>query len=190
MTEIVQAGKVRYIGCSNFLAYQVALALGKAEARNFVRLASVQPRYNLLFRQHERELLPMCEQEGLAVLTYNALAGGMLTGKHSRDGATLVGTRFANPGAGNLYRERYLHPDAFDAVDKIAAIASGIEVALPTLATAWVLSRPAVTSVLLGATRPEQLDLAAAASQIELSSSVLDKLDQVTRQFRIGDAAQ
>lgn len=85
LTDLVREGKVRYVGCSNFLAYQVAQALGRSAARDLVRLATVQPRYNLLFRQHERELLPLCREEGLGVLTYNLLAGGVLTGKHSRE---------------------------------------------------------------------------------------------------------
>ena len=84
LDAIVRAGKVRYVGCSNFLAYRMARAIGRSEARNLVRFDSVQPRYNLLFRQIERELLPLCEEEGVGVIPYNPLAGGFLTGKHAR----------------------------------------------------------------------------------------------------------
>ncbi|MCW2542213.1 MAG: NADP-dependent oxidoreductase domain protein [Frankiales bacterium] len=190
LTDIVRSGKVRYVGCSNFLAYQLALALGKSETHGLARLSSVQPRYNLLFRQHERELLPLCEQEGLAALTYNALAGGMLTGKHTRDGAALAGSRFANEGAGQLYRDRYLHDDAFDVVDRIRTLAGDLGMSMATLATAWVQSQPVVTSVILGATNPQQLDIAAAAGEVDLDAAVLDELDQLTRRFRMGDDIQ
>lgn len=190
LTDLVRAGKVRYVGCSNFLAYQVARALGKSEARGLVAFSSVQPRYNLLFRQHERELLPLCAEEGLAVLAYNALAGGMLTGKHRRDGESVAGTRFAEGGAGALYRERYWHDEAFDTVTRLAAIADGAGLTLPALAVAWLLSRPAVTSVILGATHPAQLDTAVPAGAASLSPDVLAKLDGLTARFRTGDAVQ
>ena len=87
-------GKVRYVGCSNFLAYQVARALGRSEALGLARFDSVQPRYNLLFRQIERELLPLCREEGIGVIPYNPLAGGLLSGKHRRDAGPTAGTRF------------------------------------------------------------------------------------------------
>lgn len=190
LTDLVRAGKVRYVGCSNFLAYQVAQALGKSEALGFVRFASVQPRYNLLFRQPERELFPLCEEEGLGVLTYNLLAGGMLTGKHSRDLPPDSASRFASTGAADLYRERYWHDASFTAVESLAALAADLGLALPTLAAAWVLSRPAVTSVVLGATRAEQLDLPLAALGIELDAATLQAVDEATRVFRQGDAVQ
>src|ERR1051326_4032132 len=82
LDDLVRAGKVRYIGCSNFLAYQVARAIGRSEALSLARFDSVQPRYNLLFRQIERELLPLCAEEGIGVIPYNPIAGGLLTGKH------------------------------------------------------------------------------------------------------------
>jgi 1-deoxyxylulose-5-phosphate synthase len=190
LSSLVDAGKVRYVGCSNFLAYQVARALGRSEARGFVAFRSVQPRYNLLFRQHERELLPLCSEEGLAVLAYNALAGGMLTGKHRLDVAPALGTRFGSGGASALYRERYWHEEAFTAVDRLSAVASGAGLSLPVLSFAWLLSRPVVTSVILGATRPEQLDAAVAAGSVSLSSDVLVELDRLTARFRSGDAVQ
>jgi 1-deoxyxylulose-5-phosphate synthase len=85
LDAIVRAGKVRYIGCSNYLAYQLARALGRSDARGFARFMSVQPRYNLLFREFERELFPLCVEEGIGVIPYNPIAGGLLTGKHDRD---------------------------------------------------------------------------------------------------------
>src|SRR5580704_3519628 len=102
LDDLVHSGKVRYIGCSNFLAYQVARALDRSEARDLVRFDSVQPRYNLLFRQIERDLLPLCFEEGIGVITYNPIAGGLLTGKHNRSGQPEEGTRFTLGTAGSM----------------------------------------------------------------------------------------
>src|ERR687893_209667 len=106
MDDLVRAGKVRYIGCSNFLSYQVARAIGRSEALGVARFDSVQPRYNLLFRQIERELLPLCAEEGIGVIPYNPLAAGMLTGKH-QGGSPTAGTRFTLGAAGEMYQGRY-----------------------------------------------------------------------------------
>jgi aryl-alcohol dehydrogenase (NADP+) len=190
LDDLVRAGKVRYVGCSNFLAYQVARALGRSELHRFAAFASVQARYNLLFREHERELFPLCCEESLGVLAYNALAGGMLTGKHRPDGTSAAGTRFDAPGAGGLYRQRYWHDEAFDAVERLGALAGEAGFTLPVLATAWLLGRPGLTSVILGATRPDQLDLAAAARGVDLGIDLLAELDAVTARFRQGDAIQ
>ncbi len=190
LTDLVREGKVRYVGCSNFLAYQVAQALGSSTARDLVRFSTVQPRYNLLFRQHERELFPLCREEGLGVLTYNLLAGGILSGKHSRELPPESSSRFAATGAADLYRQRYWHDAAFDAVDHVAAIARDLSVTLPVLAAAWVLHQPVVTVAILGATRPEHLDAPMAALDMRLDAETLEQLDVVTRAFREGDAAQ
>lgn len=190
LDDLVTAGKVRYVACSNFLAYQVARALGRSALHGWAAFVSVQARYNLLFREHERELFPLCREDGLGVLAYNALAGGMLTGKHRREGGTAEGTRFADAGAGALYRGRYWHDDAFDAVDSLGRIAAEAGLTMPVLATAWLRSRPGVTSVILGATRPDQLDLAAAAADVELGDDLLAELDALTARFRTGDAIQ
>src|ERR1700721_1914114 len=115
LDDLVHDGKVRYTGCSNFLTYQVARALGRSEARSLVRFDSVQPRYNLLFRQIERELLPLCAEEGIGVIPYNPIAGGLLTGKHQRGQAT-EGTRFTLGNAASNYQNRYWHDREFDTV--------------------------------------------------------------------------
>ena len=106
LEDIVRSGRARYIGVSNWLAYQLARANGKAEVLGVTRFDSIQPRYNLLFREFERELFPLCQEEGIGVIPYNPLAGGLLTGKHSPDGA-LEGTRFDLGNAGPRYRDRY-----------------------------------------------------------------------------------
>ena len=190
LTDLVRAGKIHYAGCSNFLAYQLSRALGKSDLHGYTRFVSVQPRYNLLFREHERELFPLCELDGVGVITYNLLAGGMLTGKHTATAAPEAQSRFATTGAADLYRERYWNGRAFEAVERLTEIANRHEVALPVLATAWVLNQKVVGSVLLGATRPEQLDGPVSALELRLDAQTLEEIDAITREFRHGDAEQ
>ena len=121
LDDVVRSGKARYVGCSNFLAYQVARALGRSEALNLVRFVSVQPRYNLLFRQIERELLPLCLEDGLGVLPYNPLAGGLLSGKHDPAQVPADGTRFTIGDAASAYQARYWKDREFATVNKLSA---------------------------------------------------------------------
>src|SRR6266849_3438450 len=99
LDDVVRAGKARYVGCSNYFAYQIARALGRSEHLGLTRFDCVQPRYNLLFRQVERELFPLCAEEGLGVIAYNPIAGGLLSGKHHREAGPMPGTRFTHPTA-------------------------------------------------------------------------------------------
>ncbi len=190
LDDVVRAGKVRYIGCSNFLAYRLARALGRSEALGLARFDSVQPRYNLLFREFERELFPLCLEEGIGVIPYNPLAGGMLSGKHARGQPPAEGTRFTISNAGAMYQERYWHQREFDAVDAFGEIAKRAGLKPATLAVAWVLTQPAVTAPILGASRPDQLDDTLAAVDVKLEDDMLHELDELTREFRRGDAAR
>ena len=190
LDDLVHAGKVRYVGCSNFLAYQVARALGRSEARGLVRFDSVQPRYNLLFRQIERELLPLCTEEGLAVIPYNPIAGGLLSGKHNAARPPTEGTRFTLGNAADNYQNRYWHDQEFATVEELRKIAEREGVPLVTLAVAWVLAHPAVTAPIVGASRPDQLEASLAAAEFTLSTELKDELDGVTHPYRMGDAAR
>jgi aryl-alcohol dehydrogenase (NADP+) len=190
LDALVHSGKVRYVGCSNWLAYQVARAVGRSEARGLARFDSVQPRYNLLFREFERELLPLCLEERIGVIPYNPIAGGLLSGKHDRSAPPPEGTRFTIPRVAQLYQDRYWHSDLFDTVDKLVDIASEAGMALPTLAVAWVLHHPAVSSAIVGASRPDQLDATLAAVDVRLDEDLLARLDELTRQYRHGDAVR
>jgi aryl-alcohol dehydrogenase (NADP+) len=190
LDDLVHAGKVRYVGCSNFLAYQVARALGRSEARGLVRFDSVQPRYNLLFRQIERELLPLCGEEGLGVIPYNPIAGGLLSGKHNAAGPPTEGTRFTLGNAADNYQNRYWHDQEFATVEELRKIAEREGVPLVTLAVAWVLAHPAVTAPIIGASRPDQLESSLAAAEFTMSVELKDELDGATRPYRLGDAAR
>src|SRR5204863_8541075 len=118
--DLVRQGKVRYVGCSNYPAWQVALALGISERRGWARFDCVQPRYNLLYREIESELLPLCRDQGLGVIAYNPLAGGFLTGKYRAiEESPPAGTRFTLGKTGDLYRDRYWHQAQLEAVQRL-----------------------------------------------------------------------
>jgi 1-deoxyxylulose-5-phosphate synthase len=190
LDDLVHSGKVRYVGCSNFLAYQLARALGRSEARSLVRFDSVQPRYNLLFRQIERELLPLCAEEGVGVIPYNPIAGGLLSGKHDRSSSPTEGTRFTLGNAASNYQDRYWHDREFATVEELRKIAEREGVPLVTLSVAWVLAHPVVTAPIIGASRPDQLDASLAAAEFTMSTELKAELDEVTRSYRLGDAAR
>jgi aryl-alcohol dehydrogenase (NADP+) len=186
---IVKAGKARYVGVSNWPAYKLARALGRGEVKNLTRIDSVQPRYNLLFRTFERDLLPLCAEEGVAVIPYNPLAGGMLTGKHSREGGPEQGGRFTLGRAGAMYQQRYWKDAEFATVEALRPIAREAGMSLATLAVRWVLSNPAITAPIIGASRPEQLrDSLDAAEQGPLPADLKAKLDEMTHGWRAVDA--
>jgi len=186
LEDLVRWGKVRYVGCSNFLAYQLARAIGRSEALNIVRFDSVQPRYNLLFREIEREMLPLCLEEGIGVIPYNPIAGGLLSGKHN-PGTPPEGTRFTLGTAGGRYQDRYWHEGMFDTVEAIRPIAAEADMSMAQLAIAWVMAHPAITAPIIGASRPDQLDDTLAAAERPLAPEIKAKLDDLTSVYRQGD---
>jgi len=155
LDDLVRAGKVRYIGCSNLAAWQLAKFLHAAERAGRTRLVSLQPVYNALNRGIEHEILPLCADEGLGVVTYNPLAGGMLTGKYRRGEALPTGARL---GAFSAYYDRYYTDMAFDVVEAFVAAASARGVTPAQLALAWVLGEPRVTCPIMGARNLRQLE--------------------------------
>ena len=187
LDTIVRSGKARYIGVSNFLAYRLARALGRADVKNKTRFVSMQPRYSLLFREIERELLPLAKEEGLGVIPYNPLAGGLLTGKH-KPGVPLEGTRFTIGTAGARYQDRYWNDKSFSKIDELRQVVSDAGLNLTTVAIAWVLANPVVTSAIIGASKVEQLNDTLNAGEMKLDAGLKQKLDELTAEFRRGDA--
>jgi aryl-alcohol dehydrogenase (NADP+) len=187
---VVRSGKARYVGVSNWLAYKVARSIGRSEVKGLVRIDSVQPRYNLLFRQIERELLPLCAEEGIGVIPYNPLAGGLLTGKYDRQAAPPDGTRFTLGRAGSVYQDRYWHADEFDAIEHIRGLAKAAGLSMATVAVGWVLANPAITAPIIGASRPEQLADCLVAAGTSLDHDLKAALDEATMEWRKGDAAR
>jgi 1-deoxyxylulose-5-phosphate synthase len=188
LDDLVRQGKVRYVGCSNFLTYQLVRAVGRSETLRLARFDSVQPRYNLLFRQIEREMLPFCGEEGVGVIPYNPIAGGLLSGKHSRSAPPPEGSRFTLGTAAQNYQDRYWHDREFETVEVLRGLATEAGTSLVTLSVAWVLANTAITAPIIGASRPEQLDSSLAAAEFTLDDDLKRRLDELTHEYRMGDA--
>ncbi len=190
LDDVVRSGKARYVGVSNFLAYRLARALGRADVKGKTRFVSLQPRYSLLYRETERELLPLAQEEGLGVIPYNPLAGGLLTGKYQPGSAPVPGTRFTLGTAAARYQDRYWHEAQFKAVEALRQAAAEAGIGLTTAAIAWVLANPAITAPIIGASRPEQLADTLAAADLTLDPDMKQKLDELTLEFRRGDSTR
>jgi 1-deoxyxylulose-5-phosphate synthase len=190
LDDLVHSGKVRYLGVSNFLTYQLVRAVGRTETLGLTRIDCVQPRYNLLFRQIEREMLPYCGEDGIGVIPYNPIAGGLLSGKHQRANPPPAGTRFTLGTAAQNYQDRYWHDREFDTVEQLRRLADDAGVNLVTLSVAWVLANPAITAPIIGASTPAQLDSSLAAVRYALSDDLRQQLNDLTHDYRMGDAAR
>jgi aryl-alcohol dehydrogenase (NADP+) len=176
--DLVRAGKVRYVGCSNYPVWRLAGALRAADRLGVAGYVSVQPRYNLLYREIETELLPLCRAEGLGVLVYNPLAGGFLSGKHKAGADPAEGTRFTLGTAGGIYRHRYWQEAQFRVVERLAKECEARGLALTSVAVGWVLAQEGVTSAIIGASRPEQLAASLAAAALKLDPELRKLCDE------------
>ena len=178
--DLVRAGKVRYVGCSNFPAWRLGAALATANRLGIARYASVQPRYNVLYREIETELLPLCRAEGLGVLVYNPLAGGLLSGKYRRSGGELQqNTRFTLGSAARRYQERYWDDSHFAAVTTLAECAKARDLNLASLAVAWVLRQEGITCAIIGASRVDQLAASIDATNVTIDAELAKACDAV-----------
>ncbi len=179
LNDLVKAGKVRYVGCSNYQAYQLAKALWVSDKLGLARFESDQPRYNILFREIENEVLPLCRAEELGVIVYNPLAGGFLTGRYTPGQTTEEGTRFSLYQAGKMYQARYWQEAQFMAVEELRQFFEPRQRSLAQVALAWTLAQPDITSAILGASRPEQLTETLAAVDLKLEQEELDACNEV-----------
>ncbi|MFT7220451.1 MAG: aryl-alcohol dehydrogenase-like predicted oxidoreductase [Candidatus Azotimanducaceae bacterium] len=177
--DLVTAGKVRYVGCSNYPAWRLGEALRVAERIGVAGYACVQPRYNLLYREIETELLPLCVDQGVGVIVYNPLAGGFLSGKYKPNQAPEEGTRFTLGTAAERYQARYWQDSQFQAVETLKEIVCAKGLDLVSVAVAWVLSQPGITSAIIGASRPDQLDSNIAALSVEFDDELTQACDAV-----------
>jgi 1-deoxyxylulose-5-phosphate synthase len=182
LDALVTSGKVRYAGCANFRPYQLARAIGRAELLGCARPESVQWRYNLVYREAEQDLFPLCAADGIAVLPYNPLAGGLLAGRHDRSAPT-AGSRFTVGTSAAVYAARYWRADTLDFVDQLRLLAADAGVSAATLSIQWVLARPEVTSVLVGASAPGQIADAVRAVATPLASGPRLALDDLSSAF-------
>lgn len=181
LDQVVRSGKARYAGCSNFLAWELGKALAVSERRGLVRFDCVQPRYNLLHRDIERDLLPLCLDAGVGVICFNPLAGGLLTGKHAADGEPEARGRFGAllGSTADTYRRRYWQRESFEAIEALKAFFAPRGKALATAAVAWVLAQAGITAAIVGASRVDQLEATLAGGEVRLDAEELAVLDEV-----------
>lgn len=176
LDDLVRAGKVRYIGCSNFAAWQLSDALWTSRHHNLEPFIAVQSRYNLLDRSVERELIPCCQSHGTGVIPWGPLAGGFLTGKYRRGQAAPAGVRLSTPQ--RVYSD-VITDENYDKLAKLEAFAQERGHAVEELAIAWLLSHPWLGSVIAGAMSKEQLSANVAAADWKLTADDLAELDKL-----------
>ena len=185
MDDLVKKGAVLYYGVSNWTAAQIAYGLRVIDRYGLYKITANQPSYNMLDRYIENESIPLCVREGIGQVVYSPLAQGALTGKYRRSAAYPEGSRAVNP----LYTAEvtifdYLTDEMLETIENLNKIAVSAGLALADMAIAWTLRLPAVSSALIGASKPEQVVQNANASDIKLSSDILDEIDKVLSESR------
>ncbi len=175
LNDLVHQGKVRYIGCSNFPAWRLCKALWISDKRGWARFDTVQPSYSLLNRAPESELVPLCVDQGIGIINYSPLAGGLLTGKY-RPGAPIPrGSRAANEEG----MRRRLTDSNLAAVAQLSEYAQGLGMSVSQLALAWLLAKPAVTAPIIGARSIDQLDENLKAVDFQLDADVIAEIQEI-----------
>lgn len=177
LDDLVRAGKVRYVGCSNYAAYRLADSLWTSRTQRLERFATLQAQYSLVERNLEREHIPLCQEHGLGILPWSPLAGGFLTGKYHRDQAPTEGSRYA------MWQERFgrFGDREWEAVDLLRSVAAEVDASVPQVALAWLIAQPSVSSVIFGARNRKQLDDNLHAATLELPADAVEKLNEVTK---------
>jgi 1-deoxyxylulose-5-phosphate synthase len=174
LDDVVRAGKARYVGASTMLAWQFAKAQCAAERNGWTRFVSMQNRYNLLYREDEREVIPQCVDQGVAIVPYSPLAQGYLAGTRARNGQGQTKRATAAPANPALYGR----PVDYDIVDRLIELARARQLAPAQIALAWHLHKPAVTAPIIGATRVEHIDQALDASRVALTAPEIAALEE------------
>ncbi len=172
--DVVRAGKARYIGASSMFAWQFAKAQHVAERDGGTRFVSMQPHYNLVYREEEREMIPQCIDQGVGVIPWSPLARGVLAGNRSRDGERRTTRSGTDPFTDYLYSQ----PSDFDVVERVAEVSASRGVPPAQVALAWLLHRPGVTAPIVGATKLGHLTDALAAEKLELSEKEMKALEE------------
>jgi 1-deoxyxylulose-5-phosphate synthase len=172
--DVVRAGKARYIGASSMYAWQFAKAQHVAESHGFTRFVSMQNHYNLIYREEEREMIPLCIDQGVGIIPWSPLARGVLAGNRTREGERRTTRANSDAFGDSLYRE----PSDFDVVERNAEVAAARDVPPAQVALAWLLGRHGVTAPIIGATRLGHLEDALAAEELELELEEMTKLEE------------
>ncbi|MBK5305314.1 MAG: aldo/keto reductase family protein [Frankiaceae bacterium] len=187
--DLVRAGKVGYIGVSEWTATQISQALEIADTMGFDRIVSSQPQYSMLWRVIEAEVVPLCEKEGIGQIVWSPIAQGVLTGKYLPGQAPPEGSRATDP-TGSNFIQGFLRDDVLAKVQQLKPLADEAGLTMAQLAIAWVLTNPNVSSAIVGATRPEQVRDNAAAAGKKLDADLLRKIDDVLTGVVIDDPAR
>lgn len=183
LDDMVSSGKVRYIGASNYTAWQLMKAIGISEARSFAKYISIQCSYSLADRTPENELLSLCLDQDVGIIPYFPLAGGILTGKYNSSGSAPSGSRAdTDPNF-----KRFLNHERIELGNKVGQIAEELGTSSTALSLAWLMNRPAVSTVIVGATRVEQLEQNLHSTSIQLNEETVSKLDEASDSFRFGE---
>jgi len=184
MSDLVQQGKIRYIACSNYTAWQLCKSLWISDKYNQARFECIQPPYNLLTRDIESEVLPLCSSEGIGVCVYNPLAAGILTGKHDPNKPPAEGGRFTLEKLGKNHYNRYWNEVNFKTVELLKKTAKEHGRSLAQFSLAWVFNNETVTAAICGASSLMQLEQNLEATEIRLSKEELVACDDVWQQIR------
>lgn len=180
LDDLVRSGKVRYLGASTFAAWQLIESLWVSKEYGLNRFVCEQPPYNLLDRRIERELLPMAQSYGFAIIPWSPLAGGLLSGKYSRNEPPPEDSRYANLDANPMYRRR-MNDNIWDVIEGLERVAEGKGVAISQLALGWVLQQPGVTSPIIGPRTMEQLEDNLKAADVTFTAEELKEIDRIVR---------
>jgi voltage-dependent potassium channel beta subunit len=180
LDDLVRQGKILYVGVSEWTAVQIADALRLTEEMNLERIVSNQPRYNMIQRQIEAEVIPLCEREGVGQVVFSPLAQGVLTGKYRAGETPEQGTRAADPES-NRFMQQVMNEEVLSAVGKLSSVASDAGLSMSQLALAWVLQHDNVSSAIIGASRPEQVEDNAEAAGVRLSTQVVSEIDSTLK---------
>ena len=187
--DLVRAGKVHYIGVSEWTAGQIADAVRIADEMGLDRIVSNQPQYNMIWRVIETEVVPLCEREGIGQIVWSPIAQGALTGKYLPGGQPPEGSR-ATDESGSAMIKRYLRDSTLEKVQRLKPLADEAGLSLAVLAVAWVLQNPNVSSAIVGASRPEQVHENVKAAGVRLDADLMARIDEVLGDVVERDAAR
>lgn len=183
LDDMVRAGKVRYIGASNYFAWELMKALGISELKGLNRFVSLQVSYSLADRTPEREMIPLCLDQGLGIIPYFPLAGGILTGKYTSESQAPEGSRLAKEPR---FADK-LQADKIELGQQVSALAAELGIAPGVLSIAWLMNKPAVSTVIVGASRVEQVTANLESAAVKLDEATMAKLDEISDRFRLGE---
>jgi aryl-alcohol dehydrogenase (NADP+) len=181
LDDVVKTGKALYLGASSMFAWQFAKMLYKADEMGLTRFVAMQNHYNLVYREEEREMLPLCREEGIGVIPWSPLARGFVMGTRSREGSFETLRAKTDAYAHGLYNQ----PSDFDVVDRITQVARARGVSNAQVALAWILQKPGITAPVVGASKMQHLEDAVAAAELKLDEAELKALEEPYQPHRI-----